>query len=457
MVRRCMCGWHACMKTDGRTPCSRRSQRLPGRAKPPPADTPCLPVHPSSLSLRLPRSQHPPPCHTAKRARWDGDQAASAATRPVVDGPLPMLPTPSPQAPLPRAVAAFQTAPKPFSAEGWAHMLRGELSGPSAQVPAAGAPRAPAAPAAPFAPGDVVWAKLPTFPWWPAQVQAPETKQGRVSGRAPGTVFVVFYGRSGGGGRGEASSLGPGGRGGTRTVPREGELHGCGERAATLPDGTPCTGSLHRQLSAAPFLFPPRQRRSQARRTTHPCPPRTARLLERGTRTTRGMPARGTKACRKRSTWPGRLWDCRGRTSPDAPPATECRGVAGAVCPEPVRLESMPGLAAHMKACHWSAVEGGIAWRTGSRAGTHCAEVRQGGLRGEGGPGPLPAGRAGALVDVEDIRLPQAAMPLPAPPTLLWSTPGRQPVMTMAQFHYFIQVPRCWAVGAVASAFVSAG
>lgn len=257
MVRRCMCGWHACMKTDGRTPCSRRSQRRPGRAKPPPADTPCLPVHPSSLSLRLPRSQHPPPCHTAKRARWDGDQAASAATRPVVDGPLPMLPTPSPQAPLPRAVAAFQTAPKPFSAEGWAHMLRGELSGPSAQVPAAGAPRAPAAPAAPFAPGDVVWAKLPTFPWWPAQVQAPETKQGRVSGRAPGTVFVVFYGRSGGGGRGEASSLGPGGREGTRTVPREGELHGCGERAAALPDGTPCTGSLHRKLSAAPFLSPP--------------------------------------------------------------------------------------------------------------------------------------------------------------------------------------------------------
>uniref|UniRef100_A0A7S2YUI0 PWWP domain-containing protein n=1 Tax=Pycnococcus provasolii TaxID=41880 RepID=A0A7S2YUI0_9CHLO len=39
-------------------------------------------------------------------------------------------------------------------------------------------------------PYEVVWAKLPSFPWWPAQVQ--NTPEGVAE--KPGKVFVVFYG-----------------------------------------------------------------------------------------------------------------------------------------------------------------------------------------------------------------------------------------------------------------------
>ncbi|KAL6775860.1 hypothetical protein ACKKBG_A18790 [Auxenochlorella protothecoides x Auxenochlorella symbiontica] len=42
--------------------------------------------------------------------------------------------------------------------------------------------------------GTLVWAKLPTFPWWPAQVQMPTPAQARSRQANAAEVFVVFYG-----------------------------------------------------------------------------------------------------------------------------------------------------------------------------------------------------------------------------------------------------------------------
>jgi hypothetical protein len=66
----------------------------------------------------------------------------------------------------------------------------GAASGPTAiAIP----PAAPAPPAVPLLPGAVVWAKMPSYPWWPAQVQRPTAEQSRIK-HSPGDVFVVFYG-----------------------------------------------------------------------------------------------------------------------------------------------------------------------------------------------------------------------------------------------------------------------
>ena len=41
--------------------------------------------------------------------------------------------------------------------------------------------------------GSVVWAKMPSYPWWPAQVQSPGIEQSRLK-HASTDTFVVFYG-----------------------------------------------------------------------------------------------------------------------------------------------------------------------------------------------------------------------------------------------------------------------
>ncbi|KAK9810411.1 hypothetical protein WJX72_010286 [[Myrmecia] bisecta] len=44
-----------------------------------------------------------------------------------------------------------------------------------------------------FVPYEIVWAKLASHPWWPAQVQLPTDQHLHLKHR-PGDVFVVFYG-----------------------------------------------------------------------------------------------------------------------------------------------------------------------------------------------------------------------------------------------------------------------
>lgn len=42
--------------------------------------------------------------------------------------------------------------------------------------------------------GSVVWAKMPSYPWWPAQVQLPSTLEQERLKHGPDDLFVVFYG-----------------------------------------------------------------------------------------------------------------------------------------------------------------------------------------------------------------------------------------------------------------------
>lgn len=44
-----------------------------------------------------------------------------------------------------------------------------------------------------YPPGQLVWAKMPTFPWWPGQVQSPQLEHLGIKHGAS-DVFVVFYG-----------------------------------------------------------------------------------------------------------------------------------------------------------------------------------------------------------------------------------------------------------------------
>lgn len=63
------------------------------------------------------------------------------------------------------------------------------------------APESPATPVAVAKPmateypvDSVVWASVPPYPWWPAQIQTPQTAAQRKLPHHPGDVFVVFYG-----------------------------------------------------------------------------------------------------------------------------------------------------------------------------------------------------------------------------------------------------------------------
>jgi len=47
-----------------------------------------------------------------------------------------------------------------------------------------------------YAPGTVVWAKMQSYPWWPAQIQRPSPDHERLNHDFTRDVFVVFYGTS---------------------------------------------------------------------------------------------------------------------------------------------------------------------------------------------------------------------------------------------------------------------
>jgi len=42
-------------------------------------------------------------------------------------------------------------------------------------------------------PGEIVWAKVPSYPWWPAQVQVPSEAHEKIRHKKT-DVFVVFFG-----------------------------------------------------------------------------------------------------------------------------------------------------------------------------------------------------------------------------------------------------------------------
>ena len=73
-----------------------------------------------------------------------------------------------------------------------------------------------AVPAAAYKPGDVVWAKIGVYPWWPAQLQRPTSDEHFKPKHAASDLFCVFYGGVGWG-------VGWGGaRGGEQQRGREG-------------------------------------------------------------------------------------------------------------------------------------------------------------------------------------------------------------------------------------------
>jgi len=63
----------------------------------------------------------------------------------------------------------------------------------AAAAASAGGPTPPAAAAAGFALGEVVWARMLSYPWWPAQVVPPAPAAHRLRHK-PDSIFVVFYG-----------------------------------------------------------------------------------------------------------------------------------------------------------------------------------------------------------------------------------------------------------------------
>jgi hypothetical protein len=58
---------------------------------------------------------------------------------------------------------------------------------------AAGGPTPPAAAGAGFALGEVVWARMLSYPWWPAQVVPPAPGAHHLRHK-PDSIFVVFFG-----------------------------------------------------------------------------------------------------------------------------------------------------------------------------------------------------------------------------------------------------------------------
>ena len=65
--------------------------------------------------------------------------------------------------------------------------------GPSGEPEPATAPKQPVVPDSPGL-GTVLWAKLPTYPFWPAMVVHPNKRQRAASGSGAGMVFVRFFG-----------------------------------------------------------------------------------------------------------------------------------------------------------------------------------------------------------------------------------------------------------------------
>ena len=65
--------------------------------------------------------------------------------------------------------------------------------GPSGEPEPATAPKQPVIPDSPGL-GTVLWAKLPTYPFWPAMVVHPNKRQRAASGSGAGMVFVRFFG-----------------------------------------------------------------------------------------------------------------------------------------------------------------------------------------------------------------------------------------------------------------------
>ena len=65
--------------------------------------------------------------------------------------------------------------------------------GPSGEPEPATAPKQPVVPDSPGL-GTVLWAKLPTYPFWPAMVVHPNKRQRAASGSGAGMVFVKFFG-----------------------------------------------------------------------------------------------------------------------------------------------------------------------------------------------------------------------------------------------------------------------
>ena len=64
---------------------------------------------------------------------------------------------------------------------------------PSGEPEPATAPKQPVVPDSPGL-GTVLWAKLPTYPFWPAMVVHPNKRQRAASGSGAGMVFVRFFG-----------------------------------------------------------------------------------------------------------------------------------------------------------------------------------------------------------------------------------------------------------------------
>lgn len=50
------------------------------------------------------------------------------------------------------------------------------------------------APLQDYSHGSVVWVKMQSYPWWPAQVQTPSPEQMRLRHDPAKDIFVVFFG-----------------------------------------------------------------------------------------------------------------------------------------------------------------------------------------------------------------------------------------------------------------------
>ena len=64
----------------------------------------------------------------------------------------------------------------------------------SREAPKKEAKKVKRGPQRPMLPGEVVWAKIPSYPWWPAQVQAPEEAHLQLRHNKKRDLFVVFFG-----------------------------------------------------------------------------------------------------------------------------------------------------------------------------------------------------------------------------------------------------------------------
>jgi hypothetical protein len=88
------------------------------------------------------------------------------------------------------AVGGSASKPKQPSSKAGGSSQRRTSGGGGAAAGAAAA----AAAAAAYSTGDVVWAKIGNYPWWPAQLQRPVADEHFKPKHAPTDLFCVFYG-----------------------------------------------------------------------------------------------------------------------------------------------------------------------------------------------------------------------------------------------------------------------